>query len=492
MPKDRPNVIIICSDTYRPDHIAANGHPWIKTPELDEFVEKTINFEGGTVSSFPTIPMRTDWLAGRFSHPRHGWRDLDPKAITMPQILSKEGYTTQLIADTTHLLRSKFWQAYDHFHFERGHEGDRPFSRLNTPIEDTVTDRRKTRIDRGNHGDRPAIVDVHKHTNFRQHYEEECHVARLSDVACRWVEDNHKGGPFFLWVDSFDVHEPWTPPEYIVRKYDPSYDGEPMMHPNYDSSDIYSPEELKNLHAHYAGECTMASKHIGRVLRIIEDTRLMENTIVLFTSDHGMYVGERGRTGKSAITPDAFDVFPFYREIANICWSMHVPQSLANGVLPPGTRMPQIAQAPDVLPTVLELCGIEQPKESDIEGISLVPWITGQRSDQTREIAITTWTAMTHHSRKTTKCRRPTVTDGTWTLLIKEPPDEGPPELYNVADDPNQTTDLISEHKDEAKRLHTLMLDWLESHEAGSSALERLSAPNVGLTSCCTPTIPRI
>ncbi|MDP6125523.1 MAG: sulfatase-like hydrolase/transferase, partial [Candidatus Latescibacteria bacterium] len=125
MPKDRPNVIIICSDTYRPDHIAANGHPWIKTPELDEFVEKTINFEGGTVSSFPTIPMRTDWLAGRFSHPRHGWRDLDPKAITMPQILSKEGYTTQLIADTTHLLRSKFWQAYDHFHFERGHEGDR-------------------------------------------------------------------------------------------------------------------------------------------------------------------------------------------------------------------------------------------------------------------------------------------------------------------------------------------------------------------------------
>ena len=57
---ERPNVIVIVSDTYRPDHIAANGHPDVYTPELDDWLARSVTFDQATVSSFPTIPMRTD------------------------------------------------------------------------------------------------------------------------------------------------------------------------------------------------------------------------------------------------------------------------------------------------------------------------------------------------------------------------------------------------------------------------------------------------
>ena len=272
MSPTHPNVIILVSDTFRPDHLSANAHPWVQTPELDEFISRGITFDGALVSSFPTIPMRTDWLTGRFGHPRHGWRDLDPASITLPQVLAGAGYTTQLLADTTHLLRAKFWQAFNHFHFLRGHEGDVPMSRLNDPVRPVITDRRKTRLERGNFGARPALVDIHAHTNFRQRYEDQSHAALLADAACRWVEDNYRGGPFFLWLDFFDVHEPWFPPEYLWRRYDADYEGEPMAHPNYSSAEAYVPGELKNLQARYGAMCTLLSKHAGRVFRLIRDS----------------------------------------------------------------------------------------------------------------------------------------------------------------------------------------------------------------------------
>ena len=71
-----------------------------------------------------------------------------------------------------------------------------------------------------------------------------------SELAVEWLEENYQTSPFFLWVDFFDPHEPWDPPEYMVKKYDAEYDGVPMLHPNYGKASDYTPEELRNLRAH--------------------------------------------------------------------------------------------------------------------------------------------------------------------------------------------------------------------------------------------------
>jgi arylsulfatase A-like enzyme len=469
---ERPNVIVLVSDTFRPDHLGANGHPYVKTPELDSWLQRTITFPNATVSSFPTIPMRTDWFTGRFSHLRHGWKELDPSAITLPGVLGANGYTTQLLASTTHMMNERFWKPFKHHYFLRGLEGDVPFARINDPIKPVISDRRKTRVDpsRVKH----PLCDIALHTQFRNRYEDEVQISKLIDLACRWIEDNCRGGPFMLWLDSFDVHEPWFPPEYLWRMYQPEYDGEPMVHPNYHSSSVYSPQELKNLQARYAAMCTLVSKQIGRLLRTIEDSGLLQNSIVCFLSDHGMYLGERGRTGKSLIKPDANDCFPFHCELARICWSMHLPPSLNVKFATGGSRMMPVIQAPDLLPTVLELCGVPAPKEANLEGVSLVPWLKNERSDQPRKISVTTSTGGT-------KCRRPTVTDGEWTLLLTEPPNPEPPRLYHTARDPREEHDVFSSHREQAQRLHAGMLEWLSANGVDSAALERLSQKNCGL-----------
>ena len=107
----------------------------------------------------------------------------------------------------------------------------------------------------------------------------------------------------FLWVDFFDPHEPWDPPEYLVKRYDPDYTGPPMLHPNYGLSSLFTDAELHNLWAHYAGESELVDRHIGRILQKVEDLALWDDTLVVVLSDHGMSIGEHARTGKSNIDP---------------------------------------------------------------------------------------------------------------------------------------------------------------------------------------------
>ena len=73
------------------------------------------------------------------------------------------------------------------------------------------------------------------------------------------------------------------------------------------------------------------------------------------------------------------------------------------------------------------------------------------------------------------------MTDGEWKLLVDEGDGDGGPELYRVADDPGEALNLIDSHRDEARRIHGAMLEWLAAHDATPATLERLSAGRVGL-----------
>ncbi len=464
-----PNVVVLVSDTLRWDALGINGGPgWldIKTPELDRFARESVCFDDARVSSFPTIPMRTDCFTGKFGHPRYGWQPIPDDVVTLPRILASKGYNTQLLADTTHLLRANFWRHFNHFDFIRGQEGDAHVSRTNSPPKRIISDLSKTRVEYGRGEGQPTISEIHAHTNSWWRYESDRFSSRLADRVCHWLEDNWRGPPFFLWVDFFDVHEPWDPPEYLWRMYQPVYKGEPMIQPNYHSASAYSSEELANLRARYAGEVTLVSKNIGRIIRMMEDMGILDKTIVTILSDHGTYLGERGRTGKSLITPKKFDAFPHHTELTHLVWMMRVP-----GSEPKHTRY--VVQPPDLFPTILDLCGISIP--SDTEGVSLSPLIRGEDSDQPR-LAISTSTMVTHHSNRLMYCRKPAVTDGKWTLVLQEPPDPQPPQLFHVSEDPKEQEDLIDQKPQEARRLYSEMLSWLAEKGAPKAALDRLES----------------
>ena len=100
--------------------------------------------------------------------------------------------------------------------------------------------------------------------------------------------------PFFMVVDSYDVHEPWDPPKKYVDLYDDGYNGPEPYLPSYGSSDYLTGRQLERMRALYAAEVTMVDTWLGRFLEKAADLRLDENTLFILLSDHGVMLGEHG------------------------------------------------------------------------------------------------------------------------------------------------------------------------------------------------------
>lgn len=284
------NIILIITDTFRYDNLGRRHKKPIKTPNIDKFAEEEAveitNFFSG---SFPTIPHRTDLVSGTLGWPLYPWQPLEKSSSNhIAKMLNQSGYVTQLICDSPHLFPNGFQKAFHAAYHIRGQEIDTPFLHLNDPIE-TLVSSEKTRSDYDFKGH--YIQDLHRWTNEYSCLEEDKFPAKTSRKVMRWLEQNYKStDPFFLWIDFFDPHEPWDPPEYMVRNYDPHYDRTPMIQPNYGSSSAYTREELNNLQAHYSAEVELVDRWIGRILQKIKDTNLWEDSVIVVTSDHGISI----------------------------------------------------------------------------------------------------------------------------------------------------------------------------------------------------------
>ena len=299
------NVVLLITDTFRYDNLKDYGERPVRTPALDTFMDDhATSVSRFYTGSFPTIPHRTDLARGVLGWPHYGWQPLvqsGPNHIA--RILGAQGYATQLICDCPHLFNAGFQSGFDAAFQHRGQEADKHLLHLNHPIPEAMP-AEKTRRSPNWRG--KTLADQHRWLNRYYETEAEMFSAKTSATAVRWLEENYKAPPFFLWVDLFDPHEPWDPPEYMVDRYDPEYSGEPMIHCNYGHATDYTETELHNLWAHYAAEAELVDRHIGSILQKIDDLALWDDTVVIVTSDHGTSIGEHDRTGKSNIN-DADD-----------------------------------------------------------------------------------------------------------------------------------------------------------------------------------------
>ncbi len=442
------NIIVLVSDTFRYDYLGCNGNTWIGTDELDRFAQRAICFERHYLSSFPTIPNRTDLFTGRFSFPFHGWQPLDRDIPVLSTTFGAAGYQSQLIADTPHLMSRghHFERGFDAACWIRGQEGDKPLLKGKLPPRQVVPADEKTRVDEHMRKTRFGnLATLHTWTNRDWAWEEDRFCVQTARTTSRWLEENHDVKPFLLWVDFFDVHEPWDPPEYLVQRYDrPGYDGPPMIHPNYGPASVYTRKELGNLAAHYAAEAYLVNKWIGVVLKKIEELGLFDDSIVVFTSDHGMFLGEHNRTGKSNIHPDDDRVWPLYSELT------HIPLMIAAPGIKRGRRVRELTQSVDLLPTFLDLARVEN-KDLDMHGHSLVPLLQGNSKRWKR-----------HYAFSSTFIRNggPTVTDKRWTYIAYGEKD-GKPELYDVKADPAQKRNVLRKYPGVARRMEKALLKFL-------------------------------
>jgi arylsulfatase A-like enzyme len=390
-------------------------------------------------------------MTGKLTFPYRGWTPLPPDETILSELMTAAGYVTMLICDTPHLVRDghRFDRGFSGWEWLRGQEGDRA-------ITDDVPVRLQSTKDKVRN---PESMREHHYRWRAAHWknERDTFVARTMQRATDWLEANHTHERFFLYVDTFDPHEPWDPPQHYVDIYDPGYKGQVIDHPRYDYCDYLSPEEIRHTRALYAGEVTMVDTWVGQLLAKVERLGLYENTAVIFMSDHGHYIGDHGRIGKSGQGPDG--AWPFYEEVSHPVLMGYVPGSKAQG-----TRTKVLTQPVDFMQTVLDLAGVKVPPGR--HGISMAPVLRGGKPRATRKVAVTSEALRVNDERSVCS----SITDGNWTLHYRGP--NWPAELYDLRKDPAQKRNVFRRNAEVARRLHRGYLDVLR--RAGTSE-EKLS-----------------
>ncbi len=466
------NIIVIVSDTFRRDLLHENfnikENVKAKLNNLERLRLNSVEFTRAYHASFPTVPNRADLLTGRFTFTHYDWSPLPKNWITLPMILKKAGYISMMVADTPHILKDgyNFDRGFSGWMWIRGQENDRyKTSPLNIKLPCNPQKLRNV-----------ETTLQHIRNNYDRRREEDWIPAKTALEASRWLEENCQE-KFFLYIDFFDPHEPWDPPRWYIDSYDPGYEGEEVIYPAYGPCSYLTTDELLHVRAMYAGEATLVDRWIGFLLEKIDYLGLLENTTVIFTSDHGFYLGEHGLIGKSIIMGRSHGLAPLYEEITHIPLLIRFADKLG---VENGLKIDALVQTPDITATILELASMKNLGELGVQGSSLIPLARGEKF-KIRDLAVSTPSLI----RGARAGLRVTITTEEWSLILAPESGEreieeaeltfivdGEPrilkplgkvatELYNLKSDPKQKINLLNEEVEVAKSLRKRFIAFL-------------------------------
>jgi len=436
---DKPNVLVLNSDSFRWDNLTVHEGSDIHTPNLDRLAGMSVIFENAYAGSYPTLPNRTDAFLGTWTFPNMGWVPLDRNAPTLAQTLSAGGVNTALAIDCPHMVQQGKWfeRGFDSWYWVRGHEND-PLAPMSLVKQMKVPgDEMKYR--------QPVLALQRHMANqiYRNRQRDEDYLmAELSRVAVDTLRQLKNGGPWFMWVDMFDPHEPHDPPQHYFDMYYPGYKGVTYQVPVYDRCDCYSKDELKAIRAAYLGEVTMVDHWLGFVMENVRLLGLDDNTIIIFTSDHGLAYGDHGYTGKNRS--------PLFGNIARIPLLVSTPEMRKAGK---SRIVSDLVQPVDFMPTVLEAMGVKPMPGWKGEGKSLMPFLNG-KSVKTREAAFTG--SHPAEPNPNTPGGHLRISTREWSLIF--PPNlygkRAKPMLFNMKNDIEEKKDVIKGNLKVARELY--------------------------------------
>jgi arylsulfatase A-like enzyme len=386
---DGPNVLVLVVDTLRADHVGAYGGR-ARTPTIDALAREGLRFTRFYPEAMATVPARRSILTGRRVFPfRHwqphrglmmtpGWAPIAEPSQTFTSALRRAGWWTAYVTDNPFLGFSDdyapFRAGFNRFVRVGGQIGrTRPLAGVSRREVDhwLVPELRERHI----------RSRVHAFLAAGGRYwddESQSWAARVYTAAAAQLDAAAGRRPFAMVVDTFEPHEPWTPPRSYIDLYgDPAYTGpEPCMGRYSRVRDYLRPARrdpvLGRMRDLYAAEVTMTDRWLGVLIERLHALGLAGETIVVLVSDHGYLLGDHGWTGKIASM-----LHPAL---------MHVPFVLVD---PRRRRAGQtadwFAQTHDIGPTLLDMTGVRRPKP--MTGASLAPLLRGERPRERRPMA---------------------------------------------------------------------------------------------------------
>jgi len=424
------NLIWICSDTFRNDHLGCLHRRRISTPNLDRMASDGVLFREAYAEGLPTGPERIVHMTGKLTLPFRGWEPLAAQDTTLAEHLKGQGYRTALFSDNYHMFKPgyNFHRGFDEWRWIRGQERD-PYVSANKGEDPWLYLPERTRQvpSERKHGRGEDFVSSLRQylRNVADRGEDESAYfpAKTTRQAMRWLEENGDVDRFLLWVELFDPHEPWDPPEKYYRMYhDPAYDGPKIIGPWFHSTlaEDYTPEELRDVKALYAGEVSLVDHWVGELYGKVLSLGLGSDTTIVFTSDHGTMLGERGCVTKSPGLKNTLSQF-----ISNVPLIIRHPDG------PKGLELDALVWSPDFMPTCCEILGVNPPAE--VHGHSFWGLVEG-REKRGRGYVISGWRGRGYHY----------LVDHEWRFVSNG--GKAPDELYRKSEDPEELNDVADLH----------------------------------------------
>jgi len=456
MPDTRPNILLIHSDQHHYDCLGLHGHPQLRTPNLDRLAAQGVDFSHAFTPTPICSPARASLLTGRWPNqhrcinipPFDGYQPADVSTPVLWNLLHDAGYRQALIGKFHGEVPGKPTDyGVDRFKWEEDDYDDWRIAQ-GLPLR-----KRKN----------GWFGEVDEDTTAEQ-----TRIAWGSRLTIDAIRDYSKEGkPFFIRWDPSEPHLPCMIPKEIADLYPPESIEpwptfpDPLTHkPPMQAQqrrtwgvDGWTWEQWAPVVSRYLAEITLLDQHIGRILDELDRLGIADNTLVVYTTDHGDLCGNHGMMDKH---------YMMYDDVVRVPMVMRWP-----GKLPAGEVCDEfVSHELDLAASICKIAGLDIPES--FEGIDLLPVLSGGQSTGREDIFSQYFGCQfgLYHSRM--------VRDRTWKFVWNATAQD---ELYNIEDDPAEMTNRIDdpEARDVLARLRARMIHWCES--TGDLILNEFTRP---------------
>lgn len=372
----RPNILWYCTDQQRFDTIRALGNPHVHTPTIDRLVDEGTAFTHAYCQSPICTPSRSSFMTGMYPSRVHNTRNGNESFPTHPPLISRlmadAGYDCGMIGkfhlqSSGHRTEPRLDDGFSFWRFSHAPRDDWPEGH---DYADWVR-RRGGDLDALRASADRVPTELHQTT-----WASECAIEFLS-------RPRSSDQPWLLNINIYDPHPPFIPPKSYADRFDPAA----MPGPYFRESDlaqqakladvdfqddVRTPEEHDAFRAQalYYAMIAQIDDQFARILEYLDRSGERENTVVIFTSDHGETLGDHGLMYKGC---------RFYEGLVRVPLIFHWPGKFQSGL-----RSSGLVELIDLSATLLDLTGVDQPEW--MQGRSLLPILQGDHPpDQWRE-----------------------------------------------------------------------------------------------------------
>jgi arylsulfatase A-like enzyme len=362
----KPNILIMMTDQQRADLRKSRGFPLDTMPFLDSWGKSGVDFSCAYTPNPTCLPARASMFTGRYAESHkvrtnHNHEDAN-YSVDMLELLKKEGYTTALCGKN----HSYHPPADFDFAETSGHLGREGTFKPANEAEETFARFMDETRHMEMHSPTPGGVEVQ-------------HPYRNVSSAFKFLDSKPKEKPFFLWLSFAEPHNPYQVPEPYVDLLPPepipptaagkealAGKGHKFTWIRQVWENVLGPDIDKRIlraRSNYCGMLRLIDDQFKRMIEGLESRGLLENTIVLFISDHGDFVGEYGLIRKGPQLPEVLTRIPFV-------WR-------GPGIKAQGVNSGACVNLVDIFPTICDMLEIETP--FGVQGKSILPLLTGEQ-----------------------------------------------------------------------------------------------------------------